>query len=93
MVANTKILVVLGFVLLFMFFGILGTVCMDGACGGINEGWKYVGYFGWGLGLAFTCVGIAQSQGGSTDLNKVEEERQKALVGGSSPDMAGKRHG
>ena len=47
---------------------------------GEAEGWKYVGYFGWGLGLASTCVGIITSQGGSssTDLNKLEEEREQA---------------
>eukprot|EP00483_Globobulimina_turgida_P000689 UN00689 len=81
MVMSLKHIVVLSMVLLFMFFGILGTVCMDGACGGEPDGWKFVGYFGWGLGLAATCVGIITSQGGSssTDLNKLEEEREMAL--------------
>ena len=62
-----------------MFFGMLGTCCQDGACGGDETGWEYVGYFGWGLGLASTCVGIITSQGGgSSDLNKMEEERVAA---------------
>ena len=80
MVLALKHIVVLAMTLTFMFFGILGTCCQDGACGGEPEGWQYVGYFGWGLGLASTCVGIITSQGGSssTDLNKLEAEREQA---------------
>merc|ERR1712129_490593 len=78
MVLALKHVVVLSVVLTFMFFGILGTCCQDGACGGNPEAFEYIGYFGWGFGLMATCVGIITSQGGSTDLNKVEEEREQA---------------
>jgi hypothetical protein len=80
MVMAFKHVVVISLVLTFLFFGILGTCCQDGACGGDTVGWEYVGYIGWSLGLVFTCVGIISGQGGSasTDLNKLEEERAAA---------------
>merc|ERR1712154_397793 len=81
MVMSLKHIVVLTMTLTFMFFGMLGTCCQDGACGGDEKGWQYVGYFGWGLGLASTCVGIITSLGGgSSDLNKMEEEKAAAAA-------------
>jgi len=82
MAMSSKHIVVLSMVLLFMFFGILGTCCMDGACGGDLAAWEFVGYFGWALGLISTCVGIITSQGGggSMDLNQIQADKEKAAA-------------
>jgi len=61
-----------------MFLGVLGTCCMDGACGGDAGTFEIVGYFGWALGLISTCVGIITSQGGSGSLDKMQEDKEKA---------------
>jgi len=82
MVMASKHVVVLSVIITFMFFGVIGTCCMDGACGGDLDAWAYVGYFGWVLALMATCVGIITSQGGSgsMDLNEIQAAKELALA-------------
>jgi len=75
-----KHIIILALIITFMFFGVLGTCCADGACGGDPETFELVGYLGWGFGLFSTCVGIGLSQegtGGKKKKKKTKEEDEE----------------
>jgi len=73
-----KHIIILFFIITFMLFGVLGTCCMDGACGGDPASFEILGYVGWACGLVSTCVGIGFSQEGKGKSKADKEKHEKA---------------